>query len=244
MSRAQLIYMDTSEMGDTAPALPVAVGYIRRSHESDARTVSLAAQRAAIEAYTRAQGWTLEGIVSDDGKSGGRRERLAILAERVKATGASRVVVFHLDRLARDIVATLDSIRAFAKKGIELHVPGRGVIEVQSATGFLTTSMEGMIAEHYRRLCAERTRSALGHLRSVGKRWTKTPRFGERWTQAGGVEPDPVEQAVIIKVQTLRAAGKSLRAISVELAAAGMLARSGRALSAETLASILRAATP
>jgi len=49
--------MDTSETGDTTAALPVAVGYIRRSHESTERTVSLAAQRAAVERYATDQGW-------------------------------------------------------------------------------------------------------------------------------------------------------------------------------------------
>jgi len=39
----------TPEIGKVVPV--IAVGYIRRSHESDARTVSLAAQRAVIERY-------------------------------------------------------------------------------------------------------------------------------------------------------------------------------------------------
>jgi DNA invertase Pin-like site-specific DNA recombinase len=200
-----------------------ALGYVRMSSESDARTVSLDTQRAAIERYATEKGWTLVEVLSDDGVSGGRRERLTRLAERVKATRASRVVVFHLDRLARDIVATLDAIRGFAKKGIELHVPGRGVIEVQSATGFLTTSMEGTIAEHYRRLCSERSRSALAHLRDQGRRWAR-------------VEADPVEAAVVAKARALRRQGLSLRAVS---AALGPVSRAGTPLSAETLNAIL-----
>jgi site-specific DNA recombinase len=213
-----------------------ALGYVRMSSESDARTVSLDTQRAAIERYATEKGWTLVEVLSDDGVSGGRRERLTRLAERVKATRASRVVVFHLDRLARDIVATLDAIRGFAKKGIELHVPGRGVIEVQSATGFLTTSMEGTIAEHYRRLCSERSRSALAHLRDQGRRWARVPPYGWRWTAAGTVEADPVEAAVVAKARALRRQGLSLRAVS---AALGPVSRAGTPLSAETLNAIL-----
>jgi DNA invertase Pin-like site-specific DNA recombinase len=121
-------------------------------------------------------------------------------------------------------------------------VPGRGVIEVQSATGFLTTSMEGTIAEHYRRLCGERTRAALAHLRSQRRRWTRLPPFGQRWTQVGGVEPDPAEAAVVGTARVLRAEGLSLRRISAELAAKGMFSRAGTPLDPKTVASMVRTA--
>ena len=42
-------------------------------------------QVARIRAYCADQGWTVSEMVTDDGVSGGRRERLARLADRVKA---------------------------------------------------------------------------------------------------------------------------------------------------------------
>jgi hypothetical protein len=62
-----------------------ALGYVRRSQPSRyawdgrERVVSLDEQRARIEAYCAAQGWTLVGVVTDDGVSGGKRVRLVRL---------------------------------------------------------------------------------------------------------------------------------------------------------------------
>jgi hypothetical protein len=52
----------------------------------------------------------LAETLADDGVSGGNRERLERLAERVKITGAPAIVVYHMDRFAQDLAATLDFI--------------------------------------------------------------------------------------------------------------------------------------
>src|SRR5258708_5425465 len=147
---------------------PIALGYARRSKESGARTVSLDDQRARIEVYCQDRGWRLTEVLADDGVSGGRRERLERLAERVKATHARVIVVYHLDRFARDLAATLDYLRRFSRRGVELHVVGRGQVEADTATGFIVTAVEGLAAEHYRRVISEKTRDALARLRAKG----------------------------------------------------------------------------
>ena len=86
----------------------ITVGYVRRSKESGERTVSLEDQRERVAAYCTEHGWELVEVLVDDGVSGGRRQRLERLAERVRATGARVIVVYHLDRLARDLAGTLD----------------------------------------------------------------------------------------------------------------------------------------
>src|SRR5260370_15528451 len=103
----------------------IALGYVRRSRASGARRVSLEDKRAGIESYCQERGWSLAEVLADDGVSGGRRERLERLAERVKAIRARAIVVYHLDRFARDLAATLDYLRRFAKRGVGLHVVGR-----------------------------------------------------------------------------------------------------------------------
>jgi DNA invertase Pin-like site-specific DNA recombinase len=60
----------------------IAIGYCRRSKESEARTVSLEEQADRIRTYCAAEGWTLAELVTDDGVSGGRRERLVRLQRR------------------------------------------------------------------------------------------------------------------------------------------------------------------
>jgi DNA invertase Pin-like site-specific DNA recombinase len=56
----------------------IALGYARRSKESDGRTVSLEDQRERIAAYCAERGWQLVEVLVDDGESGGRRERLEL----------------------------------------------------------------------------------------------------------------------------------------------------------------------
>jgi DNA invertase Pin-like site-specific DNA recombinase len=127
-----------------AQAGVLALGYVRRSKESDERTVSVAVQRDAIEAYAGEHAWQLVEVVTDDGVSGGRRERLKRLANRVRATGARAIVTYHLDRFARDLAGTLDYLRQFSRGGVELHVVGRGRMDVDTASGFLVTGVEGL----------------------------------------------------------------------------------------------------
>ena len=158
----------------------IVLGYIRRSKESGARTVSLEDQRARIESYCQERRWSLAEVLADDGVSGDRRERLERLAERVKATGARAIVVYHLDRFARDLAATLDYLRRFARRGVELHVVGRGCVEADTASGFIVTAVEGLATEHYRRVISEKTRDALARLRAKGRRVSRFAPYGFR----------------------------------------------------------------
>ena len=99
------------------------------------------------------------------------------------------------------------------------------------------------MSEHYRIICGEKTRPALAHLRRSGRRWTYGAPFGFSWVD-GAVAPDLAEQPVIEQARELRGGGLSLRRISAALAAASMLGRTGRPLSAETVSAILRTVTP
>src|SRR5215472_31167 len=194
---------------------PIAIGYVRRSKESTTRTVSLEDQRTQIEAYAAAQGWQLADTVSDDGVSGGRRERLERLDARIRQCRAQIVVVFHLDRLARDAAALLDWLERAGRRGIELHVVGRGRVEAQSASGYLLAGIEGVVAAHYRKVISEKTRSALALVRARGT-WLGGAPLG--FTLEGGrLVPDAEGQSTVDAVLELRKQGLSERAIGLQL---------------------------
>lgn len=216
-----------------------ALGYARRSKKSTERTVSLDDQRARIADYCLERGWQLAEVLADDGISGGRRERLQRLADRVKATGATIIVVYHLDRFARDVAGMLDALRAFSRRGVELHVVGRGRIETESASGFLTTSIEGVLAEHYRRVISEKTRDALARLKANGHRVSRFLPYGYTDDGAGRLVVDADEQAVLAQIGVLYAGGLSLRAVSRALAEGGVVARNGRPFAARTLSRLV-----
>jgi DNA invertase Pin-like site-specific DNA recombinase len=124
--------------------------------------------------------WSLTEVLAYDGVSKGRRDWLKRLAERVKATYAHAIVVYHLDRFARDLAATLDYLRRFSRRGVELHVVGRGRVEADTASGFIVTAAEGLAAEHYRRVISEKPCNALARLRANGQRVSRFARYGFR----------------------------------------------------------------
>lgn len=228
----------------------LAIGYARRSKATSdderqgRRVASLEVQAEKIRAYATAQGWTLAEIVTDDGISGGRRERLGRIAGRVKATKARAVIVYTLDRYARDVAGLLDSLRSMSRLGIELHATDRGRVDTDTASTFLVTSIEGVVSEHYRRTVSEKTKHALARLRAEGRRVSRWPAFGYRHDDTGHLIPEPQEQAALAAITELRGSGLSLRAMAAKLEAQGHLARSGRPLAPSVLAKLLRHGLP
>jgi hypothetical protein len=102
------------------------------------------------------------------------------------------------------------------------------------------TAVEGLAAEHFRRVIAEKTRDALARLRSKGRRVSRFAPYGYRVASGGRLVVDPKEHVLLGEIGALRAQGLSLRAISQVLANQGLLARSGRPLAPSTLYQIVR----
>jgi site-specific DNA recombinase len=216
-----------------------AVGYVRRSKESRERTVSLEDQRERVAAYCAERGWQLMEVLVEDGVSVGRRERLERWAERARFTGARAIVVYHLDRFARDLAGTLVYLRRFARRGVELHVVGLGRVEAETASGFIITAVEGLAAAHYRRVISEKTRDALVRLRARGRRISRWPPYGFRFRPDGRLEQELAEQVALGAIASLSAGSLSLRAIARRLAADGIRARSGRSFAPSPLPRLL-----
>src|SRR5262249_16009309 len=150
------------------------------------------------------------------------------------------VVAYHVDRAARDLAGLLDWMKAASKRGVRVHVAGRGEIETRTSAGFLTVSVEGMVAEHYARIIGEKTRDALARLKASGKRWKGVAPYGAR-LEYGRAVPDSTERQVVFEVARLRAEGRSLRQVSVTLAARVITNRDGRPFHPMTLARMAKA---
>src|SRR5260370_1390324 len=123
----------------------------------------------------------------------------------------------RLPRCAGAAAALLDWWGGGARRGIELHVVGRGRIEAQSASGYLMAGIEGVVAAHYRKVISEKTRDALARLRTTGRRVSRFPAYGYRLAAGGRILPEPREQAVLGEIVALRGAGLSLRGVSPAL---------------------------
>lgn len=208
-----------------------AIGYVRRS-ESTADTakkrggavVSLEVQADAIQAETARQGWTLAAVVTEDGVSGGRRDRLQRLAVALQTHRAQVLVVYHQDRLARDLAGLLDAVRAWGRRGIGVWVVGRGWLDLASSAGFLAGAVEGMVAEHLRLITGEKTRAALARLRTEGRRFSRRPPFGYRYVEGAMLEA-PEEQAALALLAAMPTAPP--RVVNQAMRESGLAPRSG-----------------
>ncbi len=93
----------------TVEAAMNVIAYVRRSKESGARTVSLADQETRVRAYAESQSWAVAAVLVDDGVSGGRREGFDRIRAAVTTYRARAVVVYRLDRFARDVAGLLET---------------------------------------------------------------------------------------------------------------------------------------
>jgi DNA invertase Pin-like site-specific DNA recombinase len=213
-----------------------AVLYLRRSiaTDGDPRIVSLDVQRDACLRYT--DGVALEPVhtITDDGVSGGDRERFQRIVEAVKLHRARAVVVYHIDRFGRDIAGSINAIRELSKAKVDLHVAGRGIVEADTPSGFLAVGIEALVAEHARLIASEKIRAALKHRRDRGELWSKSPPFGYR-AQGRSLIPDLTEQRALARTRTLRAANVPWREIPKVLAGEKLLSRVGTPISVATL---------
>jgi site-specific DNA recombinase len=108
-------------------------------------------------------------------------------------------------------------------------------VEANTASGFIVTAVEGLAAEHYRRVISEKTRDALARLRASGRRVSGRLPYGFRLAADGRtLEPNPEEQAALAAIRRL-ACGRTVRALSRELAKRGIMTRTGRPFEAKTL---------
>jgi site-specific DNA recombinase len=223
---------------------PVVVGYARVSLEiQESEGCSLQAQQERITNYCAARGWTLHEIVVEQGsgKDLAHRPKLrGILADanpRRKERPWDLLLVSRLDRLTRSlkdltgIVSDLDRAKiAFASVNEALDTSG--------PSGRLFLHILGSLAQFEREQIGQRTKEALAHLRGQNRRISGRLPMGSRLSACGRyLEPDEREGAMIAAVAEL-APGRTLRALSAELACRGYLARSGRALSPSTLHAI------
>lgn len=225
----------------TAATVPRAIGYVRRSVESEGRVgaASLEDQAARIAEYARARGWELADTITDNGVSGGKRERFGRLDARIRATGARRLICYHADRLARDTAGLLDWLDRWTRRGIEVHTVERGRIETRSASNFLLVGVEAVASEHFRRLIAEKTTDAMHRLRLRGQRISGLPPFGWQFVGGATLAPVPAEQRILARIRALRDRGLGVKRIIRALTEAGVLARSGQPFQRSTVRGIL-----
>jgi site-specific DNA recombinase len=209
---------------------PTAIGYVRVSTEGQAVDgVSLEAQRAKISAWCEVNGYTLASVFVDAGLSGSRadnRPQLQAALDAVCQSGGV-LVVYSLSRLARSTKDTLAISDRLERAGADLASLTER-IDTTSAAGKMVFRMLAVLAEFERDQISERTKTALAHKKAKGERTGAVP-FGYTLAADGAqLVPNDAEQAVLVTIRELRAAGETLRDIAAELNRRGVATKGGK----------------
>jgi putative DNA-invertase from lambdoid prophage Rac len=105
------------------------------------------------------------------------REEFAKLSERLQS--GDSVVVSKLDRLGRDILDVIQTVRSFADRNVVLDVLGLGKLD-GSPQATLTLNMLAAISQFERELISERTKAKLQELKASGKKLGRPSKINDK----------------------------------------------------------------
>lgn len=220
-----------------------AIGYVRVSTAEQAnRGAGLAIQEKAIQQHCARGGVRLVEIARDEGQSGANgldaREGLARALGKLEAGLADVLVVYRLDRLARDLMLQETVIARLAVKGVRVLSVSEPDVDSDEPTRVLVRQVLGAIAQYEKAVI--RGRMVAGRRAKMAKGG-----FGGGWAPYGfrvqdrELVPVPDEQKVIALIRRFAKRGQSLRDIADALDEAGYAPRRGPRWHPTMLARIL-----
>lgn len=222
-----------------------AVGYIRVSTEEQRDDgLSLGAQREAIEAFAKSQGYELVALIEDAAVSGAKdpatRDGFRQVLELAEAEAFGILLVWKFDRLARHLayaVTTAETLRE--RYGVTLRSITEP-IESESPVGQMMFGIFASMAAMEREEIKERTlMGRQAKAKAGGFAGGKAP-YGYTRDKEGGLVVVPDEAAVVRQIFAWRRQGLGAKAIAHRLNEQGTPTRKGQAWHFSTVAGILQ----
>ncbi len=209
---------------------PRALGYVRVSTTDQVEGFGLDVQRRAIADYCKAKELRLVRVFADEGVSGSNgletRRGLADLVSAAEQPEITELVVYRLDRLARDLVLQETTMARMKRAGVEVLSVSEPDIDSDDPTRVMIRQVLGAISQHERALIRSRMAAGKAAKAAQGGYTGGGPPFG--WRAVGGdLVPDEAEQAVVRRIHGMHAQGLSLRKIAESLTQAGLKPRRG-----------------
>jgi site-specific DNA recombinase len=219
-----------------------AIGYIRVSTEEQVKGgISLSMQQAKIRTYTELEDMELIDIVSDEGISGCTmkgRPGIQRVLQMVREKKTDAVIVYKLDRLARNTVEALETAQLMDSKGVGLHSITEK-LDTKSAIGRFFFTLMASLAEMERALISERITAAMDRKRELGEPTTGNPTYGFKIID-GKLIPNPYEQQTIDRILALNGQRLSIYRIAEILKRENRVNRKGRPMAKTQIATIIR----
>ena len=190
---------------------------MRQSRSVGEDPVSPVEQRQRIEATCEREGFRLLETLPEKDVSGGapleRRPGLSRAVAMVEAGEAEVIVVAYFDRLFRSIQVQAEVAQRVEAAGGMLFAADVGEVRSDMASGWITSSMLGVVAEYHRRTTRERTMEA--KRRSVANGVAPFPRlpFYLRRKGDGRIEHDPRTVGLMREAVRMRLEGATIAAV-------------------------------
>jgi DNA invertase Pin-like site-specific DNA recombinase len=206
------------------------LGYIRVSTQEQVSGFGLDVQRAAIRDYCKANELRLADVLSDEGQSGSNgldtRIGLAEALARVERREVSGIVVYRMDRLARDLLLQETLMTRMRQAGAEVISVTEPDIDSDDPTRILVRQVLGSISQYERALIRGRMMAGKAAKVAQGGYGGGRPAFGYA-AKDKTLVLDPREQEAVELIRRLHADGASLRSIAQRLDADGHRPKSG-----------------
>jgi site-specific DNA recombinase len=202
-----------------------AVIYARFSPRPDTHDCdSVEKQRECCQSYCKAQGYSVIAEKNDQDMSDGRADNRPGLQAAIALACKHKaiLVVYKLDRLARNMRDALDVLERLQKSQADLAFVFERINSRSRMGKFFFTNLVAF-AELGREQIRDRTSAAMRSYQADGRRMTRADRcpFGQ---QPDPSDPSrlidcPEEQAILERIRQLRSEGKGAKAITAALAA-------------------------
>lgn len=205
-------------------------GYTRVSTAEQATEgISLEAQAAKIRQYAELNDMQLVEIVEDAGysaKTASNRPGVQAIMEMVRTKAVDAVIIYKLDRLARNTIEALDMAQKMDRAGVALHSITEK-LDTQSALGRFFFTLTASLAAMEREMISERTKMALTVKRDKGQRISGKAPYGFDFDGNGNLVENETEQNTIRTIKELKALGHTIRGIVAYLAEHNITNRAG-----------------
>ena len=223
------------------------VAYVRVSTERQTEGLGPDVQRQAIKAWARRKGhrvalWTAdEGVSGSNGVEGrvGLLDALSAFSEGI----AHGLVVYRLDRLARDLIVQEQLLAEVKRLGGQVFSTSAAEDSYLSddpddPSRKLIRQVLGAVSEYERSMIALRLRSGRRRKAEKGGYAYGAPPLGHR-AEGRELVPDEQEQRTVARIAELRANDLSLRNIARTLTAEGYTPKRAQVWHPNTIARIL-----
>lgn len=211
-------------------------GYLRVSTDRQAEEGhGLDVQRRAIGAWAKAANVRVVGYFSDEGVSGSNgldsRAALADALQSIRDRRASGLVVYRLDRLARDLIVQetlLAEVRRLGGEVFSTSAAEAGYLgdDPDDPSRKLIRQVLGAVSEYERSMIALRLRSGRRRKAELGGLAYGSPPLGYKAVGKALVPNEP-EQATLRRMHELAAEGLSVRSIAATLEREGYRGKRG-----------------